>query len=130
MPESSPTPSERSVEALLLIVVFIWAANAPLAKFGISGLDIYVFNAIRYVVAGVALTSIALLRSEWKIVDRRDWPNLVALGLLANVIYQLAYIIGLKNTSVGNSVILLSTSPLWTAFFNARIHKEAISRRT
>jgi drug/metabolite transporter (DMT)-like permease len=130
MPESSPTPSERSVEVLLLLVVFIWAANAPLAKFGISGLDIYVFNAIRYVVAGVALTSIAVLRSGWRAVDRKDWPNLIALGLLANVVYQLAYIIGLKNTSVGNSVILLSTSPLWTAFFNARIHKETISRRT
>ena len=119
-------PSERSAELLLLVVVFIWALNAPLAKYGIGGLDFLVFNSIRYVVAFVLLVGIFRSRNTWTHVPRPDWLKLIGLGVVANVIYQFLYIFGLKLTTAGNSAVLLSTSPLWTAFFNARIHKDRI----
>lgn len=126
MQEISPDRSTRSTEGLLLVCVFIWAANAPLVKFGISGLDVLVFNGIRFLVAGTSLAALYLARSVWKAVPRTDWAKLLGLAIIAHVLYQFAYIYGIKNTTVGNSAIILSTSPLWTVFFNSAIHKEKI----
>jgi drug/metabolite transporter (DMT)-like permease len=129
MPTPPPVQSHRSAESLLLIVVVIWAANAPLVKFGISGLDVLVFNSLRFFVAGTILVILYFVRSSWKAVPRKDWLRLIGLAILAHVLYQLAYIFGIKNTTVGNSAIILSTSPLWTVFLNSIIHGEKVPRR-
>lgn len=84
------------------------------------------FSSIRYVVAFVLLVGIFRSRNTWTHVLRPDWLKLIGLGVVANVVYQFLYIFGLKLTTAGNSAVLLSTSPLWTAFFNARIHKDRI----
>ncbi|HEY6953150.1 MAG TPA: DMT family transporter, partial [Bacteroidota bacterium] len=118
-----------STEFLLLVVVLIWAANAPLVKFGISGLEILVFNGIRFLVAGVTLTILYIARSAWKRVPANDWYKLFGLAMIAHVVYQLAYIYGIRNTTVGNSAVILSTSPLWTVFLNSAIHKEQVPRQ-
>ncbi len=130
MTEGYESRSEKSAELLLLVVVFIWASNFPIAKYGIGGLDIFVFNGIRYLSALVVITILFRLRGSWKAVSAHDWRRMIALGFLANVVYQLAFIIGLKFTTAGNSAILLATSPLWTIFFNARMHKETIQPHT
>ncbi len=122
---------ERDVrlELLLLLVIGIWAANYPLAKFGIAGLDIFVFNAIRFVVAAGVIAVILLFRPDGKRVARADWSPLIKAGFIASVLYQVAFIIGLNMTTAGNSAILLATSPLWTAVLHARLHNERISRQ-
>jgi drug/metabolite transporter (DMT)-like permease len=129
MQETSPDRSARSTESLLLVVVVIWAANSPLVKFGISGIEIVVFNSIRFLIAAVTLSAIHFTRSNWKRVSGLDWLRLAGLGLIAHVLYQTAYLVGLKNTTVGNSAIILSTSPLWTVFLNSIIHKERVPRQ-
>ncbi len=121
--------NETNAEALLLVVVFIWALNAPLAKYGLSGLNVWVFNSIRFVCAAIVLAVIFFSRSNLTPPSKRDWWLLIRLGLIANVIYQLAYIWGLKLTTAGNSAVLLSTAPIWTALINARLNKEPIPRR-
>src|SRR5512137_1418930 len=67
--------SEVRTEALLLFVVLIWAANYPVAKFGIEGIDRFVFNGIRYVVAAAVLAGLFFARSSWVHVERADWPK-------------------------------------------------------
>ena len=129
MPTPSSVQNHRSAESLLLIVVVIWAANAPLVKFGLSGLDTLVFNSLRFLIAGTILVILYFVRSSWKAVPRKDWLRLIGLAILAHVLYQLAYIFGIKNTTVGNSAIILSTSPLWTVFLNSLIHGEKVPRQ-
>lgn len=119
---------ERRAELLLLIVVVIWASNFPIAKYGIQGLDIFLFNGIRYVSAFIVTLLLFRLRFTWQEMSRGDWLKMIGIGFLANVVYQLAFIIGLKFTTAGNSAILLATSPLWTVFWNARLHRVAIER--
>jgi drug/metabolite transporter (DMT)-like permease len=118
---------EYRAEMLLLIVVVIWAANYPVAKWAIAGMNVFVFNAIRFVVAAVVLAVIFFSRSQWVPVSGGDWPKLIGTGFVANVLYQVVFMLGLSMTTAGNSAVLLSTSPLWTVFFNARLHKEKIS---
>ncbi len=79
-----PESHERRVELLLLAVVSIWALNAPFVKYGLGGLDIWVFNGIRFTVASLLLLGIFLWRNTWVPVIRSDWPKLIGLGLLGN----------------------------------------------
>ncbi len=117
---------EYKAELLLLIVVVIWAANYPLAKFALAFLHPFVFNAIRYIVAATVVLVGVGMSSSWRPVEKRDWPRLLRAGVIANVLYQVMFIIGLSMTTAGNSAIILSTSPLWTVFLTARMHKETI----
>ena len=117
-------------ELLLLIVVIIWAANYPLAKYAMREFSPFVFNSIRFLVAAVTVSGIFFFRSSWKRIEQEDRRKVIVNGLVASIIYQLAFIVGLSMTTAGNSAVLLSTSPLWTIFFNARLHKEKIQPRT
>lgn len=128
MPDTSEPGGDRGVEALLLVAVTIWAANYPVAKYGLTGLDVFVFNSIRYVVAAALLVGIFVARFRWVPVTPDDWWKIIGAGFLANVVYQIAFITGLSLTTAGNSAVLLSTSPLWTVFLNARLHRERIAR--
>ncbi|MDI6767272.1 MAG: DMT family transporter [Bacteroidota bacterium] len=114
------------VEFWLLLVVVIWATNYPIAKYGLMGLNPFVFNSIRYIVATSVICFLFIRYFQWTPVDRSDMPKLFRAGIVASVIYQLFFIIGLSMTTAGNSAVLLSTSPLWTVFLNARLHKEKI----
>ena len=119
---------ERKAEILLLIVVIIWASNYPIAKYGLRGLDPFVFNGIRYVVAATVLAGLFFSGSRWTPIAVEDRSRLLKAGVIANVIYQIAFIIGLSMTSAENAAILLNTSPLWTLLIGARMHRERIRR--
>ena len=122
--------SDRSAEFLLLVVVVIWALNYPLTKYGLSGLDVYVFNSIRFVVAFAMLLVILIARREWFRMPKEDRRRMLRLGVLVSIVYQLAFIIGISNTSAGNASVILSTSPIWTAIFGARMNRERLPRQT
>lgn len=117
---------ELKAELWLLFVVVVWAANYPVAKYGLQGMNPFIFNAIRYLVAAIVLVLPYLGRSRWQRIEPGDVPRVLRAGIVAGVIYQLAFITGLSMTTAGNSAVFLSTSPLWTMFLNARIHKEKI----
>ncbi|MBI5463801.1 MAG: DMT family transporter [Ignavibacteriales bacterium] len=118
----------RGAEALLLITVLIWALNAPLVKYGIGQMDVFVFNAIRFIVASSVIAALLFSRSTWKTVQRGDWWVLIRLGLITNVFYQLTFIFAFKLTTAGNGAVLMATSPLWTLLLNARLHHERVPR--
>ena len=113
-------------ELLLLVVVLVWGSNYPLAKYAISGFDPFVFNGIRYSVATVTVAMLFFARSSWQKIERVDRANILGVGVVGSILYQIAFILGLSMTTAGNSAVLMSTSPLWTIVFNARLHKEKI----
>src|SRR5437016_6088189 len=90
---------EYRAESLLLVVVVIWAANYPLAKWGISGLDVFVFNAIRFVVASFVVTAMFVVRSSWQPVARGNLLKMIGAGFVANVLYQVVFMFGLSMTT-------------------------------
>jgi drug/metabolite transporter (DMT)-like permease len=111
---------------LLLGTVVVWAANYPLAKFGLSGMHPFIFNAIRYLTAtGILWWMIAAKGGQVKI-QRQDMPKIIGLGMLANVLYQIIFVVGLAMSTAGNTAVILSTSPLWTVLLHAKLHREKI----
>jgi drug/metabolite transporter (DMT)-like permease len=119
---------QRGAEFILFTTVVIWAANFPLAKWGIGGLGFAVFNAMRYVVAFLVLVLIYLARSSWTPIIRKDRGKLITVSILASIVYQCAFILGLSLTSAGNSAVILSTAPLWIVFLSSRMNKEQIRK--
>lgn len=107
---------DRSLRAdgELLLVTLIWGVNFAVVKTALGHLHPLAFNALRFPLAGGAL--LLLLRSRGPIVlpAREDLPRILALGLLANVVYQLLFIFGIHGTLAGNASLLLSTTPAWT----------------
>jgi len=125
----SPKDGEARTEFWLLVVVVVWAANYPVTKYGIAGLNIFVFNSLRFITAAVLLIIFFRARSAWSPVTAADWPRLIKAGFIANVLYQIAFIIGIDLTTAGNAAVLLATAPLWTVFINSRLNHEPIAGR-
>ena len=120
---------ETRTELWLLLVIVVWAANYPVSKYGIIGLNIFVFNSLRFLFAAVLLVILFRIRFTWQKVTGADWPRLIRAGFIANVLYQITFIIGLNMTTAGNAAVLLATAPLWTVFINAKINHETILPR-
>lgn len=125
----SARQGESRTELWLLLVIVVWAANYPVSKYGITGLNIFVFNSIRFLFAAVLLVILFRMRFAWRQVTAADWPRLIKAGFVANVLYQIAFIVGLNMTTAGNAAVLLATAPLWTVFINAKINHEGILPR-
>lgn len=116
-------------EALLLLCVFIWGANYSVSKFGVERLDPLLYNATRYTIGAAVLYALLWKGSQRAAVDREDRLPLLRAGFIANVLNQLAFILGLSMTSAGNAAILLATSPVITVFLHSRIHRTTLPGR-
>ena len=112
---------------MLMVAVIIWAANYPVSKYGLDGLGVFVFNGLRFVVASLFLILLFVRRFRWMPVAHEDWGKLLGLGVLGNVIYQVAFVTGLNLTTSGNAAVLLSTSPLWTVLWDAKFNRQPIT---
>ena len=117
---------DRTTELLLLFVVIIWAANYPLAKYAIAKIHPFVFNSIRYVTASALIAIFFFHQAKWQPIRKGDGMKLLRIGIIASVAYQVAFIIGLQYSTAGNVAIIIATSPLWTLFISAKLHREKI----
>jgi drug/metabolite transporter (DMT)-like permease len=123
---NEPRLNIRRAQLLLLLTATIWASNYPIAKYALSQMNALVFNGFRFITAAAVLSLIIVSRGEWISVARADWRNILRVGIVASVLYQCAFIVGLNLTTAGNAAVIMATSPLWTLFINARLHKEKI----
>jgi drug/metabolite transporter (DMT)-like permease len=119
---------ELKAETLLLLVACIWAGNYPIAKWGIAGLGIWVFNAIRFIIATAVVFVLFRMRESWLPLKVGDWLSFLRAGVVASIVYQVAFVVGLSLTTAGNAAVILATAPLWTVFLQARLHRERIDR--
>ncbi len=92
----------------------IWGVNFAVIKGALQELDPLVFNALRFPLAAAFLYVILRSRGRIPLPERRDVPLVLALGLAANLVYQLLFIYGLDATLAGNASLILATTPVWT----------------
>ena len=98
----------------LLALTFIWGINFSVIKVALGELHPLAFNALRFPVASLVLLLLVRLMGRLQVPHRRDWPRIVLLGFLGNVLYQMLFIFGIARTSAGNASLLLATTPIWT----------------
>lgn len=131
----STTPAEQSArgfsstDGLLLALTLIWGANYALIKYSLDDFIPLNFVALRLTIATIMLVGATIISGRGLKVVRRDLPNLIIIGVLANVIYPILFILGMKLSRAGNASLILATSPLFTALIGKARKTEIFSTR-
>lgn len=115
--------------AALLGMAVIWGLNFTVSKFALGRISPLAFNSLRFPIA--ALLLFVVLRRSGPIAapGRTDWPRLILLGLLGNMLYQLCFIFGLDRTTASNASLLLAGTPIVTALLSAGLGHERVPAR-
>lgn len=117
------------LDALLLLMVFIWGSNFSIVKVALRDFPEIAFNAMRMAVGSVVFLSvIAFTRSATTraVITRRDWIELTLLGTVGTFLYQQCFVAGLGRTSVGNSSLIIGITPVVIAVMSALAGHERI----
>jgi drug/metabolite transporter (DMT)-like permease len=125
---SHARPGDFVIEALLVVMAVIWAVNYTVAKFGTRTVPPLAYNAVRIVMAVIALLVIAWLGSHER-PTRRDLGPLLALGVLGHGLYQVCFIEGLARSRAGTVALMLAASPAFIAIVGRIFRIERVGPR-
>jgi drug/metabolite transporter (DMT)-like permease len=120
---TAPAPAGWT-EAGLAMMVLIWALNFSVVKRALDAFDPLGFNALRFLLASAFVYAVLRWHGPIRLPLRRDLPRLIALGVLGNVLYQLAFIFGLNLTRAGNASVMMALTPLFIALLSWRVGHE------
>lgn len=125
---SHSRPGDFVIEAMLVVMAVIWAVNYTVAKFGTRTVPPLAYNAVRIVMAVVALLIIAWLGSHER-PTRQDLGALLALGVLGHGLYQICFIEGLARSRAGTVALMLAASPAFIAIVGRLFRIERVGPR-
>ena len=98
----------------------IWGLNFAVAKWALEVIEPLGFNSIRHVIASLFMAGVLLARGEWVLPEPRDIGRVVMLGIVGNVVYQVAFIVGLDRTNAGNAAVMLALVPIFLLLLEGR----------
>jgi len=110
-----------SIDALLLLMTLIWGTNYALVKSAFRELDPQAFNALRMLLASAVMATTSRLARHGgpdaifhtpARVTPPEWLRLAWLGLVGHCLYQYLFVGGLARSSVANSSLIVSSSPI------------------
>ena len=130
MPETDQNKPRWSAELALLVVCLIWGCNFAVMKSVFDELHPFAFNAVRLTLSTVVL-------GIWHHVKQKrlpplppgTWWKILGLSLIGYFAYQVVFLLGLKRTPSGNSALIISSAPIFTAmlglFLGERLRRGA-----
>lgn len=130
-PAVPPARGGRLVaDASLLLTAVIWGINIPVVKYATREIEPLVFNASRMVLSTIVLALMALVESRWleQPAARFSKSRFIMFALISGLWYPLLFMIGIDYTTAGNTALLLSSMPLWTAVISAVFIRERLPR--
>lgn len=104
----------RTAAALSLIAAMAFTgANVPFGKIIAGELPIYVFIALRFLIASLALAAIVHLEPGPRLhtMTRHQWVDLVILGLVGSVLFTAFILEGTRLSSATEAGIITATIP-------------------
>lgn len=137
-------------DGLLLLMTIIWGVNFSIVKVALRQIPPLAFNTIRLAIASVLfLLAIAVVRARRNSgggnalgggpasgvaerppapILRRDWLLIAVFGFIGHFVYQICFLVGLANTTVANSSLILGCSPVVVALLVAAAGHERVRR--
>jgi len=115
---SSSTPcyalSRRltSADLLLVAVCVVWGTNFVVVKSALTDFHPLAFTGLRFAIAATVLLWLQW-RAEGLGVLRPVLPQIIVLGLVGNVAYQVLFIHGLAQSQASQASLLTATTPMW-----------------
>ncbi len=105
-----------TAELALLVVCLIWGCNFAIMKTGLADLHPFAFNTIRLTLSAVFLGAVHYRGGGHRLeLSRRSWIHMFFIGLIGYFGYQVFFMTGLARTESGNTALILSSSPIFTA---------------
>lgn len=127
------SPRERLLaDASLLLTAILWGINIPVVKSATQHIDPIVFNALRMVLSTIVLGAFAWLEARWKDQPANGFSRsrFIVFALVSGLVYPLMFMYGIDYTTAGNTALLLSSMPLWTAVISAIFIRERLPMLT
>lgn len=100
---------------ITLITIAMWALNIPVSKLALEDWEPLAFSLVRFGIGGLIYGAWVLLREGSLRVERRDWPMFAAGGLIGIFLNQIGYMYALEKTTASTVVLIMATTPIWTA---------------
>lgn len=101
--------------ALALITIALWALNIPVSKVALDDWEPLSFSLVRFGLGGLMYAAWVIARERRFRVERRDLPMFIAGGLIGIFLNQLGYMYALEKTTASTVVLIMATTPIWTA---------------
>jgi drug/metabolite transporter (DMT)-like permease len=118
-----------AADLLLLLTVGLWALNFTAGKYILMhGFRPLAFSSVRYGIAGLLFTAIALPRERSLRIDRTDLKLLTA-GAIILFANQLSFVYALRFTTATTVALLFGTLPIFTALISSAVGLEQLSMR-
>ena len=118
-----------AADLLLLTTVVLWALNFTVSKYILDhGFRPVAYSSVRYVTAAVLFIALTVVVERSLAIGRRELP-LIAFGMGALFVNQLAIVYALKFTTATPNALLFGTLPLFTALIASAAGTERLSRR-
>ena len=124
-----PEKNQKLGHLLLIIVVLTWGANYGIVKSAFVDLPPVLFGAIRFTLCGILGLLLTWKLEKSIVIQKKDLWKVAWVGSLGIGVYQILWLVGLNLTSASNSVLILSTTPLWGAFYVHLVEKESVGRK-
>ena len=118
----------QMVDLLLIITVVIWGSNPTVVKLGLREISPFAYNLARYAIATISCwVFLFFLEKNWKI-ERQDIIPILFIGFIGNFINQVCFIVGVSNTTAGNSSLLMAALPIVVVTISGLCRIENISK--
>lgn len=117
-----------SLVFLHILMISLWASAFPVIQIGLESFSPQYLAFVRLSIASVVLLVIAIA-TRMRLPDIKDIPLLLALGFLGFTVYHTALNIGEKTVSAGIASLLVSTTPIFSAFLAIFFFHEAFGKR-
>jgi drug/metabolite transporter (DMT)-like permease len=101
-------------------VYLIWGSSYLATSIGVKNLPPFLFGGIRFLVAGLILTAIALLLGRRIILDRAELKHLALVALGSVFISNGCNVWGMQWVASNQTALLNATSALWIALLATR----------
>lgn len=108
-------PSRPLVIAALIAVYFIWGSTYLGLRFGLEGFPPFLLNGIRFLIAGVILMAILVVRRQ-TLATPRQWWNAARMGVML-LVGGVGLVTIAEDLGVGSGIAAtaVATIPIWTA---------------
>lgn len=106
----------------------MWGINILVFKHGINDFNPWVFNALRLLFATATLGLLVWIESRIRPVPRREFSKLkvFVFAMFTGFFYLLFFVQGVSMTTAGNTALIMSAMPMWTALLSFMFVKERL----
>jgi drug/metabolite transporter (DMT)-like permease len=100
-------------EASLLMAVVFLGTNPVAVKLAVLDVPPLPFVAIRFLLAGLVLLSVALLLGQGREVGRKDLLNMAGVGFVGVAMNNVAFTLGVSMTTASDTALIYAAVPIW-----------------